>query len=390
MSCYISSNNERIYCALETNYGVIPAIAGADRIPALKLKAKQVPEQTSRKDKTGSRTFVGMPNGIRETTTFEVDTLLTEWGNTSAPPAYGPLFQCALGGTPVIWPGGTVASVTGGTQIAFAAAHGLSSGQAVTFGGEMRFVTAIVNPMTLFINAAFNTTPVNGSPMGPTINYSLADSLPSASIFDYWDPSTAVQRIVEGAAMDRMKIKVNGDFQEFSFSGPARDLVDSASFMSGEGGLTQFPTEPTAANFDYTIVPGHLGEAWIGVAPEQFLTITAAELNLENNVDLRVKEFGGDYARCIAAAERAVTLNFSLFEMADAQTQGLYQAARQRSPISVMLQLGEQAGQLCGAYMPAMVPLVPEFDDSETRLQWKFQNNRAQGTMNDELYIAFG
>jgi len=71
MSCYISSNNERIYCALESSYGVIPGIVGADRIPALKFKARQVPEQTSRKDKTGSRTFVGMPNGIRETTTFD-------------------------------------------------------------------------------------------------------------------------------------------------------------------------------------------------------------------------------------------------------------------------------------------------------------------------------
>ena len=79
MSCYISSNNERIYCALESSYGLIPVIVGADRIPALKLKAKQVPEQTGRKDKTGTRTFVGMPNGIREFATFEVDTLLTEW-----------------------------------------------------------------------------------------------------------------------------------------------------------------------------------------------------------------------------------------------------------------------------------------------------------------------
>ena len=390
MSCYISSNNERIYCALESAYGVIPVITGADRIPALKLKTKQVPEQTSRKDKTGSRTFVGMPNRLREITTFEVDTLLTEWSNTSAAPPYGPLFQCAMGGTPVIWAGGTVASVTGGTEIAITAAHGLSAGQAVTFAGEIRFVTAILNTTTLFINAAFNLTPVNGSAMGPTINYSLAESLPSASIFDYWDPSTAVQRIIEGAAMDKMQIKVNGDFQEFDFSGPARDLVDSASFESGEGGLTQFPAEPTAANFDYTIVPGHLGEVWMGVTPAQFLTITAAELTLENNIEPRVREFGSDYARCIAAAQRSVTLNFSLFELADAQTQGLYQAARQRSPISVMLQLGEQAGQVCGAYMPAMVPSVPEFDDSETRLQWKFQNDRAQGTVNDELYIAFG
>ena len=390
MSCYISSNNERIYCALESSYGVIPAITGSNRIPALKMKAKQVPAQTGRKDKTGTRTFVGMPNQIRETTTFEVDTLLTAWSNTSAPPAYGPLFQCAMGGAPVIWAGGTVASVAGGTQIVFTAAHGLAPGQGITFSGEMRFVTGIENTTTLFINAPFNTTPVSGSAMGPTINYSLAESLPSASIFDYWDPSTAVQRIVEGAAMDKMQIKINGDFQEFDFSGPARDLVDSASFVSGEGGLTTFPVEPTVANFDYTIVPGHLGEVWMGITPAQFVTITAGELTLENNIELRVKEFGSDFARCIAASERAVTLNFSLFELADAQTQGLYQAARQRSPISVMLQLGEQAGQLCGAYMPAMVPMVPEFDDSETRLQWKFQNNRAQGTVGDELYIAFG
>jgi hypothetical protein len=365
-------------------------ITGSNRIPALKMKAKQVPEQTSRKDKTGTRTFVGMPNQIRETTTFEVDTLLTAWSNTSAPPAYGPLFQCAMGGTPVIWGGGTVASVTGGTEIAFTAAHGLSPGQAVTFSGEMRFVTGIQDTVTLFINAPFNNMPVSGSAMGPTINYSLAESLPSASIFDYWDPSTAVQRIVEGAALDKLQIKINGDFQEFDFSGPARDLVDSASFVSGEGGLTAYPAEPIIADFDYTIVPGHLGEVWMGIPQAQFLTITAAELTLENNIDLRVKEFGSDYAQCIAAAERDVTLNFSLFEMPDAQTQGLYQAARQRSPISVMLQLGEQAGQLCGASMSGMVPTVPQFDDSETRLQWKFQNDRAQGTMDDELYIAFG
>jgi hypothetical protein len=52
--------------------------------------------------------------------------------------------------------------------------------------------------------------------------------------------------------------------------------------------------------------------------------------------------------------------------------------------------LGEQANQLFGAYMPAMVPEVPEYDDSQTRLQWRFSNSRAQGTANDELYIAFG
>jgi hypothetical protein len=207
---------------------------------------------------------------------------------------------------------------------------------------------------------------------------------------DYWDPSGAVQRLLCGAAVDRMRVRVNGDYQEFAFGGPAQDLLDSASFMSGQGGLTAYPAEPEIANFDYTIVPGHLGEVWMGVPEAQFLTVTQAELALDNNVDLRVKEFGSDYARCIAAGMRSVALNFSLFEMADAQTPALYQAARQRTPIGVMLQLAQQSEQLFGAYMPAMVPEVPEFDDSETRLQWRFRNNRAQGTAENELYVAFG
>jgi len=390
MSCYISSNNNRLYTALESTYGTVPAVTIANRIPAVKLTAKQVPEQTSRSDKTGSRTFVGLPNTIRKITSFQLNTFLTEWTDQIMPPSYGPLFQAALGGAPVIYTGGTVASVTGGTQIVFAAAHGLAAGQAVTFSGEIRFVTAIQDTVTLFLNAPFTNIPQAGSAFGPTINYPLAESLASVSIFDYWDPSTAVQRILEGAAMDTMKVTVNGDFQEFEFSGPARDLLDSASFTSGEGGLTQYPAEPSTVGFDYTVVPGHLGEVWMGSSPNQFFTLTAATLNLENNIVLRVKEFGSDFARCIAAGQRSVKLNFEIFEQVDAQTAGLYQAARQRSPIGVMFQLGAQTNQLFGVYMPAMVPEVPEFDDSETRLQWKFQNSRAQGTMDDELYIAFG
>jgi len=37
-----------------------------------------------------------------------------------------------------------------------------------------------------------------------------------------------------------------------------------------------------------------------------------------------------------------------------------------------------------------VVPEVPEFDDSENRLQWKFTGCQAQGTGNDEIYVAFG
>jgi hypothetical protein len=387
--CYISSNNNRVYVGLESSYGSVPVVTTQNRIPLVKLTAKQVPEQTSRRDKTGSRTFVGLPNQIRKKTNFQLNTFMTEWTDQTQPPSHGPLFQAAMGAAPVIYIGGTVASITNQTSIQFTAPHALSIGQGVCFGGEMRFVAAIADTSTVIVNAPF-TELTAGSALGTTTTYSLSADVGSASIFDYWDPATVVQRIVNGAAMNTMQIKVNGDFQEFVFAGPSQDLLDTTSFIGGEGGLTSFPAEPADTGFDYTIVPGHLGQVWMGAIPTQFLTLTQAELQLDNGIDLRVKEFGSDFARCIAGGLRNVTLNFEIFEQDDDQTKALYQAARQRSPISVMLQLGEQSGQLFGAYMPAMVPAVPEFDDGETRLQWKFQNSRAQGSVNDELHIAFG
>ena len=391
MSCYISSNNNRLYVALEADYGVVAAVTGENRIPLVKLEARQTGEPTGRRDKTGSRTFAGMPNRIRRNTTFQLNTFMTQWSAPAAAPSHGPLFQAGLGGSPLTWSGGTVASVPTPTQIVFGAAHGLSVGQGVTFGGEMRFVAGVQDATTVFLNAPFSTPPTGGAEFGPTVTYPLATDLPSATIFDAWDPTgSAVQRILNGAAMDVVKVKVNGDFHEFTFAGPAQDLLDSASFESGQGGLTDFPEEPSSIGFDYTIVPGHIGQVWMGAAPTRMHSLTSAELTVDNQIEPRVREFGSDFARCIAAGQRSVGLTFRIFEEEDGAPQELYQAARQRSPIAVMLQLGEQAGQLFGAYMPAMAPEVPEFDDGETRLEWVFENSRAQGAVDDELYVAFG
>ena len=390
MANYISSNNNRFYVAQEANYGAAAAVASQNRFPAVKLSARQQLEKARRKDKTGTRTFVGLPAGLRKETSYQLSTYLTSWTNPSQAPAYDPLFYAALGGAVQLYHGGTVASVANGTQVHFAAPHGLSAGQAVTFDGEMRFVAAIADPQTVIINAPFSNTLNAGASLGPTATYSPGAALPSATLYDYWDPSTAVHRILPGAAVDQWSIKINGDFHEFNFSGPAADLLDSTSFTSGQAGLTQFPAEPAQLPFNYTIVPGHMGQVWMGATPNRFYTLTSATLGLSNNLDVRNLEFGSDLPRAVVPGERDVTLDVTLFEQDDATTQSLYQAARQRSPVSVMFQLGEQSGQMFGAYMSGVTPEVPQYDDGETRLQWKFQGSRAQGSVNDELFVAFG
>jgi hypothetical protein len=194
---------------------------------------------------------------------------------------------------------------------------------------------------------------------------------------------------LSGAAINQIKIKVNGDFHEFEFSGQASDVLDNSTFEAGAASLTAFPAEPAVQALDSSIVPGHLGQIWLGSAPSQFFTVTKAQLSFDNALDLRAHEFGSTLPRAIAPGERSVTLDFSLYQQDDSATQALYQAARQRSPISAMIQLGQQQGELFGIYMNGVIPEVPEFDDSQTRQQWQFQNCRAQGVSDDEIYLAF-
>jgi hypothetical protein len=390
MASYISSNNNRFYTGLEAAYGQVPGITSQNRFPAVKLTAKNQMEKADRKDKTGSRTFVGLPVGMRRQTTFDLTTYMTSWTGAGSGPAYGPLFQAGLGTTPAFSGGGTVAAGSSGTSLVFGAPHGLSVGQAVSCDGQIRFVAAVSGNTSVQLNAPFTTQPAPGTQISPTVSYFPATELPSVSIFDYWDPTTAVQRLLCGAAVNQITIKVNGDFHEFSFSGMAQDLLDTSSFTAGSGQLSTFPAEPAIALFDYAIVPGNMGQAWLGTSPSQFYTITAANFQLDNGLDMRSQEFGTNLPQAIAPGERTVTSTFQLYELNDSATQGLYQAARQQSPVSIMFQLGEQPGQMMGVYLMNVVPVVPEFDDGDNRLQWKFQSSRAQGTANGEIIMAFG
>lgn len=387
---YILSTSNRLYTALESSYGTVGAITSSNRIPAVKLSVRQQLEVTRRRDKTGSRTFPGLPAGGRKQTTFALNTYLTTWQKTSPGPSYGPLFQAALGGTPAQSAGGTVSTASSEGQLGFSAPHGLSAGQAVASLNELRFVETVVDANNVVLNAPFTTVPTAGTATQSTVTYTPATALPSVTVFDYWDPSTAVQRVLNGAAIDEMAIQLNGDFHEFQFGGLAQDIVDSSSFTAGSGSLEAFPAEPTLAAFDYSIVPGNLGQAWLGTAASEFFTVTSASIALKNNLDARGREFGSSLPLAVSPGQRVLAVSLELYSQDCAATEALYQAARQQSPIAVMFQLGNTSGQMMGVYLQSVIPAVPEFDDSTNRLQWNFRPSRAQGTVDNEIALAFG
>jgi len=388
---YISSNANRWYCAKEASYGRIPAITAGNRIPAVSMTAQNQREKSQRKDKTGSRTWAGLPQGMRRQTSFQLSSYMRDWSDSSQFPPQGPLFEAALGGAPVHWTGGVANTGTDETNIRFVAPHHLTPGQAIVSSGEIRFVAAVADDLTVLLNAPFSAVPVVGVPLGVTATYGLASELPSVSIFDYWDPVTAVQRVLCGAAVDRTSIKLNGDFHEFEFRGNAQDLVDSNSFIAGQGEAAQFPPEPAGSGGAfYSPVPGNLGQVWLGVIPNQLFTVSQATVEVRNNLELRNREFGSVLPRGITPGNREVLISLEMFSQDDQSAAALYQAARQQVPVGVMFQLGDRPGQLMGIYIRSLVPDVPEFDDGDKRLKWRFRDTRAQGTSDDEVIVAFG
>jgi hypothetical protein len=302
----------------------------------------------------------------------------------------GRLIQAALGASPLIFGGSTAGSGSTTTQIVFGGSHGLVKRQAFGFNGEIRFVTQVVNSTTVQINAPFSAAPTSGNTLTPAVTYFPADNLPSVSVFDYWDPANAVDRIVIGAACDRMQVRINADYHELEFSGAAQDVIDSVSFASGQGGLGSFPSEPGIDTNLPQPVPGNLGQAWLGSPSSRFHTVTSASVEVINDLDLRTREFGTTVPQCIGAGMRRVLGSVELLEEDDAQTRDLYGAARSETPVGVMLQLGQAAGQLMGIYMPGVVLEMPEFDDGPPNLRWSFSESRAQGQASDEIAVAVG
>lgn len=390
MASFVSSQNNRLYIVPEATYGVVGEVGAGHRAPLVKLKAREQNERADRRDKTGSRTFGGLPNSIRRNVSYELTTYLSNWTSGQPNPPHGALLAAALGGD-VLQTGALTVSQTsdGGKTLTFAGAHNLAVGQGVAVGGELRFVTSLVDTSSVHVNAPFSVVAAGGTPTGPSVSYRPGTTPGSVSLFDYWTPSTAVQRVLRGAAVDKLAVEINGDFHKLTFAGPAAEWIDNASFTAGQGEMSEFPSEPALAATPVMPVPGHLGQVWLGTEPSRFYTVTSGMVELDNDIDLRNREFGVQSRSSLSAGVRTVRVSLGLHADEDDATLGLYEASRQRTPVSVMLQLGQQAGQMFGVYLPSVKLETPDFDDSEQRLGWSFVKCRAQGSLDDEIFCAF-
>lgn len=386
MACYISTRNSRYYAALEEEFGQVAAVTAAHRFGGVWLDVTQRWEEPRRRDKTGSRTFQGLAGRLRKHTAFTLTTYLYARESPTALPRCGALVECALGGAPRVSPDGLPLVQAQGSLAVFGAAHGLEPGDAITFGGDLRFVTACPDPLTAWLSAPL--TSAAGTTAGGAVSYRPAAKLPSATLYEYWTPASAVQRILRGCVVDELELVLNGDFHELTFRGAAAGMLDSAGFEPGEGGLVSFPAEPSVQPLMELPVPGHLGQVWIGGTP--LGTLASARIRIRNHVEMRWRDFGLLAPRCAAPGDREVLIDLEIYSSDNEACEGIHASADRREPMALMVQMGEVPGAMCGIHVANFVPSPPEFLDGEERLRWRLRGCHAQGFHDDEIYLAFG
>ena len=269
MSCHIASYANRSYAALESELGAVAAITTSHRLPLSKLDIRSVREASQRLDKSGGRTFVGAPNNGREHTTVQFSTYLTGWDALSGVPELDAALQAVMGGEVQASVPNIITSISSGLTVTMSAPHGLSIGQAISVGSEIRFVDSILDDHTVVVNCPMPADAGEGSAVGRCITYRLGSHLKSLTILDYWDPSTAIQRCAAGVSVDQLLVSVNGDFHEMVFSGEGSAYYDSASELPGSSGLQEFPIEPIGEWAVGELIPGSVGRAWIGAGGDR-------------------------------------------------------------------------------------------------------------------------
>lgn len=383
---YIATHSNRIYLKSEVDHPELNEMTEAQLAPVTSLRVSAKRKQLFRQDKTGYRSETPVLGPQRELIEVAMQAYGTGWDGGSLKTAISPLLESGLAAATTVGSSYTVAAVSG-TSITFDADTTLAVGAALVFGQEMRFVAALSGPRDVTLNAAFTMEPSAGSTLLGSVGLRAGDSVRPMSVLDTWSPSQAVQRYLTGVAADKLMIEINNDFLEVSMKGYAQNLYDSVSGVGGAGFL--FPPAPAGAgNVLASPIAGHLGQAILGIEGTRVCTMTEAKITIDNNIEPRTDEFGCYGTKAFVLGKRRVTLDLTLFERNDSLSQALYAAAVNNTPVPVMLQVGNQQGGMFGIYLPAVLFAIPDFDDKQARLLWRFQASLALGAENDEVFLA--
>lgn len=382
---YISSASNRIFIRRESTTGDSMEMAAAGLAPVLQFEYRSERDQLIREDKTGIRSRMAITGPTRQLHEFYMKYYGTGWSSEGGN-AVSALTESALWNSAVSAPGVEVVAANG-NQLTVAAGSNLAVGTALGYGAEIRFIEAVISESEFQLNAPFSIGLGPGSVLESCLVHQPGDDPQSLAILDDWAPTSAVKRLFKGAIVDRLKMSIKNEFLEMEAYGYAQKMFDNVVNNYAEG--QTFPEAPLLSGAAWSQpIPGHLGQVLIGQQNGRLCALTAAEIEIDNNVEPRTNEFGCFETKGFVPGKRKVSVSFSVYQRTDEMSRFLYERAVRNEPVSIMIQVGTQPGSLFAVYLPSVLFPMPEFEDKKDRVVWRFSDGIAIGGRNDEVFLA--
>ena len=217
-----------------------------------------------------------------------------------------------------------------------------------------------------------------------SVTYNLYDTILSASLWDYRNPSTVEQRGVVSAVATRTVYEFGGDYGLMTSTGEAISVIDNNYFSSipsnssGEkGGLSAFPTVPASPVTNGTPAIGFTGSFTDATDSTVIAEVLSGSITINTGNAVKRNQFGTYTGTSTYGTRRQVTLSFITD---DSDSTGLYllkKYSKLKTPVNVTLVVGTIAGNIHTFTMKNLLLNPPDITDPDPTYQANFGESPA-------------
>jgi hypothetical protein len=413
---YSFSRLERAYLQVQPLFGIIPNTSGtatlgnSNACRFIRMDLNNEVALLERPDKTGTRSMEQMTGG-RKIGRWSIEMSVAGNGTAGVAPDCDPILQAAFGQTAAVGSGtATIATATDTTPIVVncSGAHGIASGafEIVNVAG----VAVETNANGAWLAYASSTTALtlcgsvatgNGAGSGGTMSrvkltYTFLDGVNQFTLWSFRTPADLDQRVGNNCLVQEMTFNLNQDVATWQANGDCFWVLRSDYMSQADnyqlGSLTTYPTEPSAPVTNGTIIPGFTGRfvAWQSVASSSAAAFAANAWTFTTirNVSIRIgtanmmvrDTFGSFYSTTVEADVRTITVNFSIYDDDEPQTQQLKAWGDNKTPVDFVINLGTVPGNTWIQYMKNVYLATSVMGDGQLRFDATYADSRATTT----------
>lgn len=396
MSNYALSRLERLFLQMETTFGQVPnsggtaSVGNGNACRFIQWSFENVAATIQRPDKTGTRSQqIGVAG--RRYAKWSGSMSVAPNGVAGVIPDMDPLLQGLMGAVGTVTAGtATITGATNASPIVVTATNTFALYDVVTITGAVGNTAANGTWMIIAVSGSGFTlagSTGNGAwASGGTasrvgVKYTLTDSILSLSQYSFRGVSTMDQRVAQGSVVQTGTFALGADVYTANFDGESL-WVDSsnqysAADLTQKGGLTSFPTEPSAPVTNGNMIAGFTGLVVAGGAT--IATLRSITVKNANGNQVVKDKFGSYYGDSAEGDERTVTVQMSLYEDDSAGFAALVAASHSKTPLTIFALGGTTPGSMMG-HVLQNVQLETHSKSEQRRFIADFPESRAHGS----------